>query len=365
MACGELFLYACANPQAQAATLLGHATTRIVYDLERFKRAGQPAFAATMVRETHFSEPGGNQTRIQISFSYSDGFGREIQKKIQAEAGDAPQRQAAVPLSSGDIRPGDLLRDPQGKPLLINTAPRWVGTGRTVFNNKGKPVKQYEPFFSATHLYEGEREMTDTGVSPILFYDPVERVIATLHPNHSYQKVVFDPWQQTTYDVNDTVAAHGTQTGDPRTDPDIKGYVAEYFNTQPLTWKTWYAQRHDASDTSKGSPCNLPKAMKATTASTSVHLKRPVVVATSPHWWCASAVTGWPTLARYRQPTATTAWPAATAGRHRLRPLPTPWHVAVKSCAGVCAMPSLIRRRSGWVMRRRPAKAQRLLRAGE
>src|SRR5205807_8145100 len=31
--------------------------------------------------------------------------------------------------------------------------------------------------------------------------------------------------------------------GDPRTDPDIKGYVAEYFKTQPATWQTWYTQR--------------------------------------------------------------------------------------------------------------------------
>ena len=30
-------------------------------------------------------------------------------------------------------------------------------------------------------------------------------VVATLHPNHTWEKVVFDPWQQTTYDPNDTV----------------------------------------------------------------------------------------------------------------------------------------------------------------
>jgi YD repeat-containing protein len=81
------------------------------------------------------------------------------------------------------------------------------------------------------------------GVSPVLFYDPAERVIATLHPNHTYEKVVFDPWQQTTYDVNDTCAPRNQQTGDPRTDPDIGGYVAEYFKTQPATWQTWHAQR--------------------------------------------------------------------------------------------------------------------------
>ena len=26
--------------------------------------------------------------------------------------------------------------------------PRWVGSGWTIYNNKGKPVRQYEPFFS-------------------------------------------------------------------------------------------------------------------------------------------------------------------------------------------------------------------------
>ncbi|MER2603014.1 MAG: SpvB/TcaC N-terminal domain-containing protein, partial [Candidatus Competibacter phosphatis] len=226
-----------ADPQGRASSLLSTATTRIIYDLDRYQRVGQPPLAATLARETHFYPTEDHQTRIQISFSYSDGFGREIQKKIQAEEGDAPQRQADVRLPTGDIRPGDLVRDAQGTLVQANTPRRWVGSGRTVFNNKGKPVKQYEPFFSATHLYEPERDMTDTGVSPVLFYDPVERVVATLHPNDTYEKVVFDPWQQTIYDVNDTVLS------DPRTDPNIAGYVREYFKTQLADWQTWHTQR--------------------------------------------------------------------------------------------------------------------------
>jgi RHS repeat-associated protein len=232
-----------AEPRVQAESMLGKATIRIVYDLERCRRAGQPPFAATLSRETHLRDPGGAQTKIQISFSYSDGLGREIQKKIQAEAGDAPRRQPDVILPTGDISPGDMMRDAQGKLVQANTPHRWVGSGRTVFNNKGKPVRRYEPFVSDTQLYEPERDMTDTGVSPVLFYDPVQRVVATLHPNHAYEKVVFDPWQQSTHDVNDTIAASDAQTGDPRTDWDIKGYVAEYFRTQPEVWRTWYEER--------------------------------------------------------------------------------------------------------------------------
>jgi len=218
-----------ADPHATTTGLLQGATTRIVYDLHRFLRTRQtnpndpskwqPACAATLARETHVSAPLPPQgLKIQLSFSYSDGFGREIQKKIQAEPG---------PLD---------VHDPQAPKV----DPRWVGSGWTIFNNKGKPVRQYEPFFDDTHAF---KFAAIHGVSPVLFYDPAERVIATLHPNHTYEKEVFDPWQQTTWDVNDTCAPRNQQTGDPRTDPDIGGYVAEYFKTQPATWQTWHAQR--------------------------------------------------------------------------------------------------------------------------
>jgi RHS repeat-associated protein len=229
-----------ANPRDHAATLLGKATTRIVYDLDRFNRCAQPPFASVLARETHFFALGGSQAKIQIGFSYSDGFGREIQKKTQAEPGDARQRQANIPLPTGDIRLGQLVIDGDGKPIQANASQRWVGTGRTVFNNKGKPVRQYEPFFSATHLYEEEPEMTDTGVSPILFYDPVERVVATLHPNHAYEKVVFDPWQQTTYDVNDTVLNADDST-DPKLDEDVKRFFSRLPDADYLP--TWFEQR--------------------------------------------------------------------------------------------------------------------------
>src|SRR5262249_31673699 len=66
-------------------------------------------------------------------------------------------------------------------------------------------------------------------------YDPVERVVATLHPNHTYEKVVFDPWQQTTYDVNDTV------TKDAKTDTDVKGFFTRLADAEYLP--SWYQQR--------------------------------------------------------------------------------------------------------------------------
>ncbi|MCW5203865.1 peptidoglycan DD-metalloendopeptidase family protein [Desulfobulbus sp. US4] len=229
---------------------LDNPTTRMEYELFAWKEHQKPNFVRTLSREQH----GPDNPRWQEAYLYSDGFGRELQTKVQAEPGLAPKREPQNPATP--YTPGVLeWNEADDEPIQEHTESRWVGTGRIVYNNKGKPVKQYEPFFSSTHLYEDEPEMTDTGVTPVLFYDPLGRVIATLHPNHTYEKVVFDPWRQTTYDVNDTVAPSKDkpveQTGDPRTDIDIAGYVAEYFNTLPADpaepWQTWHEQRIDGA----------------------------------------------------------------------------------------------------------------------
>jgi hypothetical protein len=74
------------------------------------------------------------------------------------------------------------------------------------------------------------------GVSPTLFYDPVEGVGATRHPNNTFEnKVVFDPWMQTSYDVNDTV------TFDPKSDPHVGDFFGKLPNAEYLP--TWYNQR--------------------------------------------------------------------------------------------------------------------------
>ncbi|MGW3614796.1 SpvB/TcaC N-terminal domain-containing protein [Micromonospora sp. NPDC005163] len=262
-----------ADPSAEAAALLGTATTRIVYDLDLFRRSGQPALALTMARETHTTDPGGAATAIQIKVDFTDGFGRPIQAKRLAETGEAPKRQPSTTLPSGDVVPGLLVRDAQGHPVQAVAAPRWVGTGRTVFNNKGLPVRRYEPFFSVTHLYEPEPDLTDTGVSPFLFYDPVDRVVAILHPDHTYEKVVHSPWKQTAFDRNDTVAPRDLETGDPRTDPDVGAHVRGYFDGQGAGWSTWFARR-------TGNALGLDEADAAQRAA--VHANTPVTTHLDP-----------------------------------------------------------------------------------
>lgn len=212
-----------AGPRGPAAhEFLADASKRIVYDLWRYctsRRRGllQPIYSASIARETHSSDPpASGETRLQVSVGYSDGFGRVIQKKSTAEHGplSAP---AGAEIGGSDRVVGE----------------RWAATGWTIFNNKDKPVRKYEPFFTATHRFEPN---LCAGVSAILFYDPLLRVVGALHPDHSWQKIVFDPWSQTTWDAGDT-----TLIEDPRSDPDVGDYFAripegDYF-------PTWYALR--------------------------------------------------------------------------------------------------------------------------
>jgi RHS repeat-associated protein len=203
------------NPFAGPQSILQRATTRLVYDHFAFARneaLRQPACVYLLVRETHHADlPSGRTPNVQHSFTYSDGFGREIQKKTRA----AP----------GPLVEGGAVADP-----------RWVGTGWVVFDNKGNPVREYEPFFDDTHAFKfGNR----VGVSPILFYDPFNRVVGRSNPNRTWEKTILDPWRRTAWDVNDTVVL------DPKTDADV-GY---YFRRLPdaAYLPTWYTPRRDGT----------------------------------------------------------------------------------------------------------------------
>ncbi|MEI6706020.1 MAG: SpvB/TcaC N-terminal domain-containing protein [Methylococcales bacterium] len=171
--------------ETQAHTWLDNATARHVYyfgeieeklpDGKTITRWNQhPACACGIVHEQHLSQlTQGQQSPLQAAFEYSDGMGKVVVKKVQAE----PEK--------------------KGQSL------RWVANGKTILNNKGKPVKQYEPYFSSVgHHFEEPKE---EGVTPIIYYDAVGRTVRTEMPDGSYSRVEFSPWYVRSYDQNDTV----------------------------------------------------------------------------------------------------------------------------------------------------------------
>jgi RHS repeat-associated protein len=146
---------------------------------------GRPSYAHLSAREVH----GPANTRWQESYTYSDGSGHEVMKKARAA-------------------PGPIF-DAEGNVLGSLASPRWVGTGRTVLNNKGLPIKQYEPFFSTREGYETDEDLVQRGVTPLLQYDALGRLVRTDFPAGTHSRVDFTPWEQATWDENDTLLDAG------------------------------------------------------------------------------------------------------------------------------------------------------------
>ncbi|WP_181234175.1 toxin TcdB middle/C-terminal domain-containing protein [Enhygromyxa salina] len=172
---------------------LAEPTSTFEYDLFSFRDSGNPTSNKSRVRVTH----GDPNTDWIESYSYFGGAGQTLMVKAQAEPGLAPERDQY----------GELVLDQYGDPVLVDTSPvlRWIGNGRTILDNKGNPVRQYEPYYSSTHEYEDEAELVERGVSPLIHYDAIGRVTRTDFPDGTFSKVVFTPWESEQWDANDTV----------------------------------------------------------------------------------------------------------------------------------------------------------------
>ncbi|MBK9492742.1 MAG: hypothetical protein IPO07_31180 [Haliscomenobacter sp.] len=101
-----------------------------------------------------------------------------------------------------------LVKKVQAEPETTGGPLQWIASGKTVLNNKGKPVKQYEPYFSKdenkrpNHRFE---EPCEQGVTPILYYDAPGRQVRVEMPDGTLSRVEFSPWFTRAYDANDTV----------------------------------------------------------------------------------------------------------------------------------------------------------------
>jgi RHS repeat-associated protein len=169
----------------QARQWLGKATSRFVYHFGIPLTAGGPTTApgaCSLQRERHerdrTNQPSADPASwipLQMAFAYSDGSGQPLVSKAQAEPDPA---------------------DP-------SAALRWIANGKTVLNNKGKPVKQYEPYFSSVgHRFEEPRE---EGVATTFTYDAPGRLVRTDFPDGTLARVVFSPWWSQAWDASDTV----------------------------------------------------------------------------------------------------------------------------------------------------------------
>lgn len=179
-----------ANPLGnETRDFLKNATSRIYTDPWRFHREGKPLAVVTVTREQHSHE---NATpRLQTAILYQDGLGRELVSKLHIDPGDT--------IDLTHSQPDNIVR--------AHSNIRWLSSGRVIYNNKSKPVKQYEPYFSPNHLFDPEEYLksADWGVSAILYYDPLDRVIKTTFPDGTIVRSKFTPWYVEQWDQIDSL----------------------------------------------------------------------------------------------------------------------------------------------------------------
>jgi RHS repeat-associated protein len=172
------------------------------------------------------------------SIEYSDGLGRMLQTRTQAEDeifGDAT--------FGGSVLPADQslpVGDAVGSARATNAKANVVVSGWQVYDNKGRVVEKYEPFFSTGWDY-AEPVDAQRGQKATMFYDSRGRIYRTLNPDGSEQRVVYGvpgtrdvpvltdpdffeptPWETYTYDANDNAG---------RTHPAESADYKDHWNT--------------------------------------------------------------------------------------------------------------------------------------
>lgn len=164
-----------ADVATAARLLLKGATWRCIYDLSQ-----KPAAVAMIGRTEHHTLMP--YPEVLIRCTYTDGMGRIAMHKVSCE-------------------PTVIASEAKQPPAC------WIGSGRTVYNNKGNPVMQYEPYFSYTQTYNPAEQDTAMGeaVSPRMYYDALSRVYKTEMPDGSFSATKWTPWMQQVWDNNDTI----------------------------------------------------------------------------------------------------------------------------------------------------------------
>jgi RHS repeat-associated protein len=186
------------------------------YDLGAYAERGTPVSVRTTRRVHHVGERALDRTEGDetiVAVEYSDGFGRLVQTRTQAER-----------LAFGDDLLGQL---PVIGPITGTVRPdRVVVSSWQIYDNKGQVVEKFEPFFDDGFDY-AEPTASQLAQRTRLFYDPRGELVRTVNPDGSEQRVVLGvpvsledpddyvptPWERYTYDPNDNAGrTHPTAT---------------------------------------------------------------------------------------------------------------------------------------------------------
>lgn len=155
------------------ADFLGQAQSYFYYDLFAYQDREEPVFNVNLGAQTFANGKTPDNDKVLLSIARSDGFGRALEGKARVE---------------GETSKDDF---------------RWLTSGRIEYNNKGLPVRQWEPYFSDTYEFIEDAEAVKEGPSAILYYDAIDRNWQTVTPKGFLTRMKWNAWEESNYDAND------------------------------------------------------------------------------------------------------------------------------------------------------------------
>lgn len=189
----------------------------------------RPAAVRTVRRVHHRGAPpedGQDPDEVLESVSYSDGWGRVVQVRSRSEAvlfGNERFGGHLLSTSPDDPGPTDL----SGRLAALDAV---VVSGARRFDNKGRTVEVFEPYFDTGTAYR-PADGPSLGQRSTTVYDALGRVVRTVCPDGSEHRIVpgvpraLDdpdafvptPWEAFSYDADDNAGrTHPAGTQDYR-----------------------------------------------------------------------------------------------------------------------------------------------------
>lgn len=138
--------------------------------------------------------PSDTAQQIRVGVAYFDGLGRSLQAVQKVPAGAAWQRDAH----------GEIVIGQDGKPVSVDTATRWAVSGKVEFDNKGQPVRSYQPYFIDDWRYVADAAMRGCGYADTHYYDATGREVQVVTAKGYLRRTGYYPWFTVAEDENDT-----------------------------------------------------------------------------------------------------------------------------------------------------------------
>ncbi|KAF3929568.1 hypothetical protein ABW19_dt0206573 [Dactylella cylindrospora] len=198
--------------QALIRRTLGQAGKRWIYDVWRFSRSQEdeqsrfePSCILELSSDQHYT--GEDESRkFLIKIIYLDGSETPIQETELAR----------------------IDKDGLDSQWRLN---RWI-----INNTNGDPVREFEASFTPSGQFV--KPANCKANCTFRFFDPLNRPVVEVLPNHTWGKFKNTPWKRTTYDAGDLINIENLEL-----DEDVGRYLSSLSNQSYLP--SWYEIRKD------------------------------------------------------------------------------------------------------------------------